>query len=43
MKVRGLNAMGNNVAAAIRPDLSGGVNVGQKIRDLTEEKGKAEK
>ena len=31
--------MGNHVAAAIRPDLSGGVNVGQKIRELRKSKG----
>ena len=31
--------MGNKVAAAIRPDLSGGVNVGQKIRELRKAKG----
>lgn len=39
MNVRGVNSMGNKVATAIHPDLSGGVNVGQKIRELRKAKG----
>jgi transcriptional regulator with XRE-family HTH domain len=31
--------MGNTVVAALRPDLPGGVNVGQKIRELRKSKG----
>ena len=31
--------MGNNTATAIRPDVSGGVNVGRKIRELRKSKG----